>query len=210
MNIIKLLIVRQQPQRWITLDDFAAEGKQYALRAIEVGADDAYTLSRASLFFAYQFDVRAADVIIDQAIAVNPNSPDAWRMRGLTSVFLGRHELAIEQYHHAMRLNPLDPQIYLAELGLANANFFLRRFEAALSWATKALARQNNFAPAMMLAMISHAMLGHIADAQKMLARRIEAGFIETISQARKRNAYFQQEDAELWVEACRIAGVPE
>ena len=201
---------KQRDQRWITLDDFAAEGKQYALRAIEVGADDAYTLSRASLFFAYQFDVRAADVIIDQAIAVNPNSPDAWRMRGLTSVFLGRHELAIEQYHHAMRLNPLDPQIYLAELGLANANFFLRRFEAALSWATKALARQNNFAPAMMLAMISHATLGHIPDAQKMLARRIEAGFIETISQARKRNAYFQQEDAELWVEACRIAGVPE
>lgn len=197
-------------QRWITLDDFAAQGKQYALRAIEVGADDAYTLSRASLFFAYQFDVRTADVTIDRAIAVNPNSPDAWRMRGLTSVFLGRHELAIEQYHYAMRLNPLDPQIYLAELGLANANFFLRRFDDALSWATKALARHNNFAPAMMFAMISHAMLGHIADAQRMLARRIEAGYVETISEARKRNAYFQQEDAELYIEACRIAGVPE
>lgn len=196
--------------RWITLDDFAAEGKQYASRAIEVGADDAYTLSRASLFFAYQFDVRTADVIIDQAIAVNPNSPDAWRQRGLTSVFLGRHELAIEQYHYAMRLNPLDPQIYLAELGLACANFFLRRFEVALSYATKALARQNNFAPAMMFALISHAMLGHIDDAQRMLARRIEAGYIETISQARKRNAYFQQEDGELYIEACRIAGVPE
>jgi len=202
--------IKLRDQRWITLDDFAAQGKQYALRAIEVGADDAYTLSRASLFFAYQFDVRTADVIIDQAVAVNPNSPDAWRQRGLTSVFLGRHELAIEQYNYAMRLNPLDPQIYLAELGLANANFFLRRFEDALSWATKALAHQNNFAPAMMFAMISHAMLGHIADAQGMLARRIEAGYIETISQLRKRNAYFQQEDAELFVEACRIAGVPE
>jgi TolB-like protein/class 3 adenylate cyclase len=196
--------------RWITLDDFAAEGKQYALRAIEVGADDAYTLSRASLFFAYQFDVRTADVIIDQAIAVNPNSPDAWRQRGLTSIFLGRHELAIEQYHYAMRLNPLDPQIYLAEQGLACANFFLRRFEVALLSATKALARHNNFAPAMMFAMMSHAMLGHIADAQRILERRIEAGYIETISQARKRNAYFQQEDGELYIEACRIAGVPE
>ena len=197
-------------QRWITIDEFAAEGKQYALRAIEVGADDAYTLSRASLFFAYQLDVRTADAIIDQAIAVNPNSPDAWRQRGLTSVFLGRHELAIEQYHYAMRLNPLDPQIYLAEQGLACANFFLRRFEVALSWAIKALARHNNFAPAMMFAMISHAMLGNIADAQRMLARRIEAGYIETISQARKRNKYFQQEDGELYIEACRIAGVPE
>jgi adenylate cyclase len=196
--------------RWITLDDFAAEGKQYALRAVEVGADDAYTLSRASLFFAYQFDVKTADVIIDQAIAVNPNSPDAWRQRGLTSIFLGRHELAIDQYHYAMRLNPLDPHIYLAEQGLLCANFFLRRFDVALSWATKALARHNNFVPAQMYAMMSHAMLGQIADAQRILARRTEAGYIETISEARKRNAYLQHEDGELYIEACRIAGVPE
>ena len=201
---------KQRDQGWITFDDFAAEGKQYASRAIEVGADDAYTLSRASLFFAYQFDVRTADVIIDQAIAVNPNSPDAWRQRGLTSVFLGRHELAIEQYHYAMRLNPLDPQIYLAEVGLATANFFLRRFEVALSWATKCLAHQENFAPALSSAMVSYAMLGRIADAQMMLARRRAVGFIVTISEIRKRNAYFQQEDGELFIEACRIAGVPD
>ena len=74
----------------------------------------------------------------------------------------------------------------------------------------RGLARHNNFAPAVMYAMMSHAMLGHIADAQRMLARRIEAGYIETISQARKRNAYFQHEDGELYIEACRIAGVPE
>ena len=203
-------LAKLRDQRWITLDDFAAEGKQYASRAVQVGADDAYTLSRASLFFAYQFDVRTADVIIDQAVAVNPNSPDAWRQRGLTSIFLGRHELAIEQYHYAMRLNPLDPQIYLAEQGLATANFFLRRFEVALSWATKALARHNNFAPAMMFAMLSYAMLGNVADAQKMRARRIAAGFDETLSQNRKRNAYFQSEDCELYIEGCRIAGVPE
>ena len=46
-----------------------------------------------------------------------------------------------------MRLNPLDPQIYLVEGGLALANFFLRRFEVALSWATKSLARQKNYVP---------------------------------------------------------------
>src|SRR5262249_5885979 len=108
--------VQQRDSGWITEDDLAAEGKQYALRAIEVGADDAYTLARAANFFALVLkDVVTADVIADQAIAVNPNLSEAWRMRGYISSYLGRHEPALEQFHHAMRLNPLDPQTYLVE-----------------------------------------------------------------------------------------------
>jgi hypothetical protein len=37
--------VRQRDQGWITNDAAATEGKQYALRAIEVGADDAFALA---------------------------------------------------------------------------------------------------------------------------------------------------------------------
>src|SRR6478735_2935289 len=104
-----------------------------------------------------------------QAIAVNPNSSIAWRLRGWNSAFLGRHEPAIEQFHYAMRLNPLDPEIYLVEAGLTFANFFLRRFEVALSWATKSLAHQKNYRPVMSCVVASYAMLGRIADAQIML-----------------------------------------
>jgi tetratricopeptide (TPR) repeat protein len=86
-------------------------------------------------------------VIVDQAIAVNPNLSVAWRMRGWISAYLGQHEAAIEQFQYAMRLNPLDPEIYLVESGLAWAIFFLRRFDVALSWATKALARQKKLRP---------------------------------------------------------------
>jgi hypothetical protein len=109
-----------------------------------------------------------------------------------------------------MRLNPLDPEIYSVEAGLAWANFFLRRFEVALSWATKSLARQKNYTLAMGVALLSYAMLGRIADAQMMLARRREAGDVFTISQIWKRSAHLRQEDVELIVETCRIAGVPE
>jgi TolB-like protein len=125
---------KQIDQAWITVDDAAAEAKQYALRAVEVGADDAYALARAAHFFSrVLWDNGTGDVIADQALAVNPNLSEAWRMRGWISVYLGRHEPALEQFHYAMRLNPLDPQIYLVEAGLASANFFLRRFEIALS-----------------------------------------------------------------------------
>jgi adenylate cyclase len=203
--------VKQRDEGWITNDAAASEGKQYASRAIEVGADDAYALARAANFFSLVLkDVGTADVIADQAIAVNPNLSEAWRMRGFVSAYLGRHEPALEQFHYAMRLNPLDPQIFLVEAGLGWANFFLRRFEVALSWVTKSMARNKNFGPAIAVAMVSYAMLGRIADAQMMLARRREAGTPMTITQIRERMTHWRQEDFELFIEACRIAGVPE
>jgi TolB-like protein/class 3 adenylate cyclase/tetratricopeptide (TPR) repeat protein len=202
---------QRHDEDWIK-DDDVVEGKQYALRAVEVGADDAFALARAAHFFSLILgDPGTALVIADQAIAVNPNLAEALRIGGWASVYLGQHERAIEQFHYATRLNPLDPQIYLAEGGLAIANFLLRRFEAALSWASKSLARQKNYVSGQRYAMMSYAMLGRIADARIMLARLREAGNISmTISQARKRIAHWRQEDAELYIEACRIAGMPE
>jgi TolB-like protein/class 3 adenylate cyclase len=202
---------QRHDENWIK-DDDVAEGKQYAFRAVEVGADDAFALARATHFISQVLsDPATADVIADQAIAVNPNHAEALRIRGWVSQCLGQHERAIEQFHHAMRLNPLDPQIYYAEGGLALTNFLLRRFEVALSWATKSLARQKNYVPGQRYVMVCYAMLGRIADAQMMLARLREAGNISmTISQMRKRVTYWRQEDAELYIEACRLAGMPE
>jgi len=147
----------RRDEGWITDDDLA-EGKQYAVRSVEVGADDAFALARAANFFAVVLkDVRTADVIADRAMAVNPNLSDAWRQRGWISVLLGQHERAIEHFHFAMRLNPLDPQIHLVESALAHANFFLHRFEVALSWATKSMARRKNYLTAVRFALVSYA-----------------------------------------------------
>jgi tetratricopeptide (TPR) repeat protein len=166
-------------------------------------------ISRAALFFAHILkDAETADAIIDQALAVNPNLSDALRCRGWISVYLGRHEPALEQFHYAIWLNPLDPGIYGAEAGLGSANFFLRRFEIALSWATKSMARRKNYIPAARVAMTSYAMLGRIADAQMMQARMLEAGV--TFAQTKKYMQFQRQEDVELYLEAYRIAGMPE
>ena len=107
-----------------------------------------------------------------------------------------------------MRLNPLDPRNYAAENGLAMANFFLHRFEIALSWATKSMARQKNYAPPLRFALASYAMLGRVADANALLAQWRASGF--TISRFKKRTPLKRQEDVDLFIEACRLAGVPE
>lgn len=188
-----------------------AEGKRYALRSVELGADDAYALSRAAHFFGFVLkDAEMGDTIADQALAVNPNLAVAWALRGWVSAFLGQHEAALEQFQYAMRLNPLDPFRYSAEAGLAAANFFLHRFEIALSWATKALARKTTYATGERIAMASYAMLGRVVDAQMMAARMRDTGSDMTISQMKRWIPYRRQEDSNLFVEAYRIAGIPD
>ena len=168
-------------------------------------------LARAAQFFSSVLkDAGTGEAIVDQAIAVNANSFEARRIRCFASVFLGQHEPAIEQFQRAMRLNPLDPQTFRVEHGLAMANFFMHRFEIALSWETKSVAHQRNFGPSLRWAMFSYAMLDRIADAQMMRARLREAGADMTISQIKKWTGVQRREDVELMVEACRIAGVPE
>jgi len=198
--------VQRRDAGWIK-DDDVAEGKQYAIRATELG-DDAFALSGAAIFFAnILMDAGTADAIVDQALAINPNLASAWVQRGWISMFLGRHEPALEQFQYAMRLNPLD-EIHRMEAGLAAANFFLRRFETALSWATKSIARRKDYVIALRFALVSYVMLGRIADAQLVQTRLREAGL--TLSQIKKYMPYRRQEDAELYFEAFRIAGMPE
>jgi tetratricopeptide (TPR) repeat protein len=155
-------------------------------------------------------DGETADTIVDQAIIVNPNLSEAWRIRGWISIYLGRHEVAAQQFQHAMRLNPLDPEIRKAETGLAMANFLLRRFEIALSWATKARAHQRKYASPALFAMASSAMLGRIADAKALLAHLNASGNTLTISRFKKRTPLKRQEDVDLLTEAYRLAGMPE
>jgi tetratricopeptide (TPR) repeat protein len=123
------------------------------------------------------------------------------------SVFLGRHEPALDQFLYAMRLNPLD-EIHRVEAGLAAANFFLHRYEIALSWANKSITRRKDYVIALRFALVSYVMLGRIAEAQVMQARLREVGL--TLSQIKKFMPYQRQEDADLYFEAFRIAGMPE
>jgi hypothetical protein len=83
-----------------------------------------------------------------------------------------------------LRLKFLDPEIYLVEVGFAHANFYLRRFEVALSWANKSLPT-SKYDLAMMAAMWNFAMLGRVEDAQMMQARRRQIRVVRTLSQIR-------------------------
>ena len=53
-------------------------------------------------------------------------------------IWRGDPDSAIEYFERAMRLSPLDPEMFRMQAGMAMAHLFAGRFDAASSWAERA------------------------------------------------------------------------
>jgi TolB-like protein len=185
--------------------ELRAEGRQFAARAIALGQDDAVALSCAAHFFGYVLhELETADALANQALHVNSNLFRAWQVRGLVSLWLGKHEEAIEQLAQGMRLNPVDPDMYISESAMAWPHLFLGRFEEALTWATRALSRQPNLVPSLRVATIANAKLGRLDEARKMLERLQGKGIPLT------RLPFRREQDVALYMEGMRLLGLSD
>ena len=176
-----------------------------------IGNDDALALSWTGFSLVYvcrAFDMGAA--LIDQALSVNQNLAQGWANRALVSSMFGEHESAIEQVSHVFRLSPIDPEVYRSEVIMAFAHLCLGRYVEASSWATRALARQSNFVPAMRAATAAYALAGDITEARRIVGQMCRLD--PTLTQSSYRNkAYFRRtEDIERFIEGFRLAGLPE
>jgi TolB-like protein/tetratricopeptide (TPR) repeat protein len=202
----------RKAQGWVV--DSASEESEVRRLASHIGiigSDDALALSWTGFSLVYvcrEFDTGAA--LIDQALSVNENLAQGWANRALVSSIFGEHENAIEQVSHAFRLSPIDPEVYRSEVIMAFAHLCLGRYAEASRWATRALARQSNFVPAMRAATAAHALAGNIAEARRILGQMCRLD--PTLTQSSYRNrAYFRRtEDIERFVKGFRLAGLAE
>jgi adenylate cyclase len=136
--------------------------------------------------------------LLSRAINLDPNLAFARLWSGWTQVYLGDEDAAMEQFHVALRLSPLDPRIFLSQTGVAYAHFLAGRYEDASSWATVAIRQQSNFLVAHRILMASHVMAGRITEARQVCAEALQIDPTQRISKNRK------------FAEALRIAGMPE
>src|SRR5262249_11118819 len=83
---------------WMTdLGRDVAEAKRLALRAAELGEDDAVALSFAGHALVYVgHEVGDAAALIDRALLLNPNLAAAWNASGWVKTFLGETDAMIE------------------------------------------------------------------------------------------------------------------
>ena len=188
-----------------------AEAHRLAMKAVTLGQDDERSLASAGQTLAWickEYEV--GEVLVDQAVSINPNSAFCLQMKAYVSLYLGKHEEAIEQITKVFRLNPLDPNIATSEAIMANALVLLGRYDESLKWSAKALARQSHWLLGMRIAVIGHALAGNIEEARGLATRMHQLDPGMRISNLREFLPYRRPEDVELLIKGMRLAGLPE
>jgi TolB-like protein/DNA-binding winged helix-turn-helix (wHTH) protein/tetratricopeptide (TPR) repeat protein len=188
-----------------------AEGARLAMRAVELGKDDAVALSRGGHALAWFVrDLDAAAGFLDRALVLNPNLAAAWNLSGWVRAYRGELELAIEHHARAVRLSPLDPTVYNMHVGTAFAHFLADRYDDASAWAQRALHEQPNYPAANRVLAASKALAGHLAEAQRAMAILRQLDPALRISNLSEVIPVRRPEHLAKFAEGLRQAGLPK
>jgi TolB-like protein len=188
-----------------------AEGARLANRALELGTNDAVALTRGGHAYAhFGGDLDRGVAAVDRALVLNPNLSAAWYLSAFQRISRGEHDDAVERFAHAMRLSPLDPELFQMQTGTAMAHMFARRFDMASSWAEKASSELPNILRVSAFSAASHALAGRIVEARQALqhVRRLDPTL--RIANVEAWVVLRRPEDLATFVEGLRKAGLPE
>jgi TolB-like protein len=187
------------------------EGVRLARLAVELGRDDAVALTRAGHALGHLAgDLDGGIALLDRALMLNPNLAPAWFLGGFLRAFRGETDDAIAHFARAVRLSPLDPEMFRMEAGSALAHFFAGRFDTAATWAEKAVRNLPGFLIAVAIAAASHALMGHMDEARSAMRRLRELDRSLRLSNLRDWLPIHRPEDLAAFADGLRLAGLPE
>jgi tetratricopeptide (TPR) repeat protein len=178
-------------------------------RAIEFGSDDAVALCWAAHVRAFFFkEVGRALVLIDRALELDVNLAAAWQRSGWVRGYAGDAEEAIASLNRAMRLNPLDPRVFLTQSAMAFAHFIAGRDQQASDWAAMALRTKPQWMPALRVAIAANAMQGRAAESKSALRVYEQLDPNVSIRKILEHYPFQRPDDRQRLIEALRKAGV--
>jgi TolB-like protein/tetratricopeptide (TPR) repeat protein len=187
------------------------EARRLARRALELDRDDPTVLAlTGGALGIFVGEVEEGAALLARAIDLDPNLAGARIWNGLVQLYLGNGDAAMEQFQVGIRMSPLDPHIPVAHYGLAMAHFLAGRYEDGCLWAKLAAQRNPDYVRAHRILMACHAMAGRVEEARQVwaVARKIDP--TQRISTASQGWHFRRPKDRQLFVEAYRIAGMPE
>jgi adenylate cyclase len=109
-----------------------------AQSAVDLAEDDPFVLTVLGAALTITKQYQAGLLMIEKALALDPNSAWAWNRSGWLRVFLDDPETGIGHFEKAIRLSPFDPMVFNAYVGIAAAHFVAGRYETAVGWYEKA------------------------------------------------------------------------
>ncbi|RWL49053.1 MAG: adenylate/guanylate cyclase domain-containing protein [Mesorhizobium sp.] len=187
------------------------ETERLALKAVDLGRDDAVALSLGGEALAFVVgDYNSGAAFIDRALALNPNLATAWLFSGWVRADLGDTEGALQRLATAIRMSPVDPFMFDMLNAVAMAHLLAGRFEEASSWAERSLREKPDFLASLRFAAASYALAGRTEDAQKVVSRILALDPSERISNLAEVVSIRRAADMALFSEGLRKAGLPE
>lgn len=188
-----------------------AEGIRLARLAVETGRDDAVALTRGGHALAHLAgDLDGGIALLDRAVLLNPNLASAWFLGGFLRALHGEPDAAIEHLTRAIRLSPLDPELFRMQAGMALAHFFAGRFDAAATWGEKAVGNLPDFLAAVCVTAASHALAGRTDKARKTMERMRTLDGSLRISSLDEWLPIHRPQDLAQLANGLRLAGLPE
>jgi adenylate cyclase len=176
--------------------------------ALSVDAGDPDTLAFAAITSAYMIgDCESEIEMADRAVALNPNSFNAWNGRGWVYKIAGLPEEGVRSLERAMRMSPVDPRLHLAFAGIGFALIELGRFDEAIVAGKKAQRQNPSYSSAYRCLASAYAHLGRDAEAREAAARLLEVDPAFTVTAWIARGG---QSNSKLLIEGLRKAGLPE
>jgi len=188
-----------------------AEGTRLARRAVELGKEDAVALTRAGHALAHLTgDLDGGIALLDRAQMLNPNLASAWFLGGFVRVWRGDPDGAIAHFTQAMRLSPLDPEMYRMQAGMAVAHLFAGRFDEASSWAEKSYRDLPSFLMVVAIIAASHGLAGRTDEARRAMQHLHQLDPALRISNLTDWLPIHRPEDIAIFADGLRKAGLPE
>ncbi len=188
-----------------------AEGIRLAKRAVDLGKNDAVALTRGGHALGHlACDLDGGVELLDRALVLNPNLAAAWFLGGYLKTWRGDHGGAIESFERAMRLSPLDPEMYRMQAGMAVSHLFAGRFDTASSWAEKSFRDLPSFLMVVAVIAASHALAGRTEEAKRAMQHLCQLDPTLRISNLTDWLPIHRQDDLAVFAEGLRKAGLPE
>jgi len=178
---------------------------------VELGKNDAVALTRGGHALGhFGGDLDSCISFVDRALMLNPNFTAAWYLGGFQRISRGDHDDAIEHFARAMRLSPLDPEMFQMQTGTAMAHLFALRFDTAALWAEKASREMPDILRVFGFSAANYALAGRTAEARQAIdhVRRLDPTL--RISNLREWVLLRRPEDFATLVQGLRGAGLPE
>jgi adenylate cyclase len=197
-------------QCWHEPDDIGVAVRM-AREVLAEARDDPTSLRFAAQVLAYSAkEYETALSVIDRSLFLNPNSAQGYTGSGWVNAYAARPLIAIDHFHRAMRLSPLDPEKGIALSGIGMSYLMLERFDEALQWGENALREMPNYGSSHRVVIGALVGLQRLDEARAAAHRLMEAFPTYNLALQREINPWHDQAFAARYLDALGVAGIPE